>query len=165
VHVRYNGMDASLEVDGLEHVKRTGATTPTRGGRGRRLFVPREGAVALSVSSAAQPYIGKLDSLVVRGVFRLKEDRNLLPEGVAIEVLQPAKQALPYRLHYVNGRLDPERHPEDVKIAFRDEGRPDDPPLVFTAGRHGALRADYARASATVEAAAPAGAGDAGGPK
>ena len=162
VHVRYNGSDASLEVDGLEYVKRGTSTTPTRTGTARRLAVPPEGAVALSVGSSAQSYVGKMDGLVVRGVFRLREDRNLLPEGVTIQVLQPAKQQLPFRLHYVNGRLDPQRHPEDVKIAFLDEARPDDRPMVFSAGRHGAIRADFERFTPPAGGPAQAAPGDGG---
>jgi hypothetical protein len=165
VHVRYNGTDASLEVDGLEHVKRSASTSPTRSGEARRLHVPPEGAIALSVSSTAQPYIGKMDGLIVRGVFRLRDDRNLLPEGVSIEVLQPAKQPLPYRLHYVNGRLDPERHSEDVKLALRDASRPDDRPLVFTAGRHGSIGADFERYTAATETPPPGTPGAKPGPE
>lgn len=150
VHVRFDGLSASLEVDGLECTKRAGASAPADAGRGgtRRLAVPLEGAVALTLGSTAQSYVGKMDSLVLRGVFRLKEDRTFLPDGVEIEVLDPPKQALPFRVHYVNGALDPLRHAGDVRIALRDGKEPGALPLVLVLGRHGAIRADYERSAA-----------------
>jgi type II secretory pathway pseudopilin PulG len=150
VHVRFDGLQAAFEVNGIDFAKKTvlpGTPGARQGPVSRRIAVPREGAVPLFVGSTAQPFVGRMDALVVRGVFRLVEDRPELPDGIVVEVLEPAKQPLPFRVFYVNGRLDPLRHTTDVRIKFSDVNRPDDAPLILVLGRHGNISADYARGS------------------
>lgn len=144
VHVSFDGVAASLRVDNLEHVKRAPGARPGEAPRpaaSRRIAVPLSGAVPLLIGSPSQPYVGRMDSVVVRGVFRLAEERTRMPEGIELDVLQPAKQPLPFRVTYRNGRLDPERHPEDVVLRAFDPRRPDDPPLQLRLSRFGSIEA------------------------
>jgi type II secretory pathway pseudopilin PulG len=165
VHVRvaFDGQSPIFEVDSLERAVRAtalggrGAPTPTgaSGVPARSITVPPSGAVALRVGTLGQPYQGRLDSLVFRGVFRLKDDVVALPSGVAFEVRSPPRTRLPYRVRYANGRLDALKHPEDVLLVVRDTGRPDDLPLVVELGRSGLVRADMSDAPPPATPATP----------
>lgn len=145
VHASFDGVSASLRVDNLECVKRppgAGAAGASPAGPGtRRIAVPLAGAVPLLLSSPTQPFVGRMDSVVVRGVFRLAEERTRMPEGIELLVELPVKQSLPYRVTYRNGRLDPERHFEDVVLRAMDPRRPDDPPLRLHLSRFGSVEA------------------------
>ena len=165
VHVRvaFDGLSPIFEVDSLERPQRTtalggrGAPAPRGAASGatRSIAVPPSGAVALRIGTAAQPYQGRLDSLVFRGVFRLKDDLVALPSGVSFEVKSPARTTLPYRVRYANGRLDPLKHPEDVVLLVRDTGRVNDLPLMLELGRSGLVRADMSEAPAQATSGTP----------
>ena len=121
-----------------------GAAAPAAHGAGappraRRIAVPPDGGVTLRVGSSTQPYQGRMDGLVFRGVFRLRDDVVTLPAGLAFEVLQPAKHAaaLPRAL-----RQRPARHRPGTRRTWsccvRDTVRVDDLPLVLELGRSAA---------------------------
>lgn len=163
VHVRvaFDGSTPLFEVDGLERqVRRPGAARgapPPPAPAPRRIAVPAEGAVALRIGSATQPFQGRMDGFVFRGVFSTRDDRITLPDGYQFEVLAPARTALPMRVRYANGRLDAAHHPQDVVLQVRDVTRPGDLPLVLELGRSGMVRADMG--------AAPVAEADASGSK
>jgi hypothetical protein len=151
VHLRvaFDGQVPLFEVDALERtVRKSGAgaaataTAPAGAPRARRIAVPADGGVTLRVGSTTQPYQGRMDGLVLRGVFRLRDDVVTLPAGLTFDVLQPAKAPLPLYVRYANGRLDTAKHPQDVVIQVRDTVRVDDLPLVLELGRSGLVRAD-----------------------
>jgi type II secretory pathway pseudopilin PulG len=148
VHLRvaFDGQAPLFEVDTLERpVRRAGAGAGASADvapRARRIYVPPEGGVTLRVGSTAQPFQGRMDGLVFRGVFRLRDDVVTLPDRLAFEVLQPSRTRLPFHVRYANGRLDPVKHPQDVVVQVRDTVRVDDLPLVLELGRSGLVRAD-----------------------
>lgn len=170
VHVRvaFDGATPLFEVDGLERqVRRPGGArgvpqAPAVAGPPRRIAVPPEGAVALRIGSATQPFQGRMDSFVFRGVFSTRDDRIVLPDGYQFEVLSPARGGLPLRVRYANGRLDAAHHPQDVVVQVRDATRPGDLPLVLELGRSGMVRADMG-AAPVVEGEASGGRAPAGG--
>lgn len=159
LHATFDGVQASFRVDGLEHAKRVERRGPEaqRGVKPRRIAVPPSGAVTLLLGSASQPYVGRMDTVVVRGVFRLADERTKLPEGITLEVVKPPKQGLPFQVTYRNGRLDPDRHTDDVLVRFADPARPQDPPLELRLSRHGVISADLS-ATAVPQVEGPAGA-------
>jgi hypothetical protein len=154
LRVTFDGIVPTVEVDGLERKLRSGrgGAAPAGGAGGaatavlRRIAVPALGAVVLNVSSSGKPYVGWMDGLVLRGVFRVAEDEVTLPSGFEFDVRQPPRRQLPFRMRWSNGRLDPERHPEDVLVLVRDVGRPQDPPIVMEVGRAGLVRVDQGEA-------------------
>ncbi len=157
VHASFDGVEASLRIDGLERARRAPAPAggAARAARPRRIGVPPGGAVALSLGSGSQPYTGRMDSVVVRGVFRLADERSRLPEGLVADVASPPKQALPYRVTWRNGRLDPDRHAEDVLVRLSDPQRLQDPPLEVRFSRHGVISADLSHSTPAPAAGEP----------
>lgn len=170
VHVRvaFDGTAPLFEVDGLERpVRRPGVARgapppPPASTLPRRIAVPPEGAVALRIGSATQPYQGRMDSFVFRGVFSTRDDRIQLPDGYQFSVLSPSGKGLPLRVRYANGRLDAVQHPQDVVLQVRDATRPGDLPLVLELGRSGMVRADMG-APPVAEGDTSAGKAPAGG--
>jgi hypothetical protein len=97
--------------------------------------VPEGGAVALSLSAPTAPYVGLMDLLVLGGVFRARETEREVP---GLRVVRPA---LPVRVVYANGRLDPEQHTDDVVIALEEEGVEATSLLTVRLGLHGTVEA------------------------
>jgi hypothetical protein len=119
LEVSFDGRDASIRVDGVERLPpakapaRPGpATTPGAAVEtlGRRFPSTPEGVARLTLSTPELPYTGRVDTLSVSGVFRSNEDEQVLSD---VDVLRPA---LPLRVVYANGRLDPVRHGGDVVV-------------------------------------------------
>jgi hypothetical protein len=164
LRVTFDGIVPTVEVDGLERKLRSGRGGAVAGAGAtpplRRIAVPALGAVVLNVSSGGKPYVGWMDGLVLRGVFRVAEDEVSLPLGIVFDVRQPARRQLPFRMRWTNGRLDPERHPEDVVVLVRDVGRPQDPPIVMEVNRAGLVRVDQGEAPSAPQSAP----GDSGAP-
>jgi hypothetical protein len=156
LRVAFDGQTPLFEVDSLERQVRRPTAGSVVSTVARRIGVPAEGAVALRIGSSSQPYQGRMDGLVVRGVFRLNDDVVTLPDGLAFDVVQPAKATLPLRVRYTNGRLDALKHPQDVVLRVLDTRRPDDLPLVLELGRSGLVRSDM---GAAPSAPAPDGPG------
>jgi prepilin-type N-terminal cleavage/methylation domain-containing protein len=154
VRARFDGRDATIEVDGLDRVKRgtasgpratpSPATTPggapvaAAGAATMVIAIPPEGAVRLFIGGPERPYRGLLDSLHVRGVFRNSDNDQELTTDLRVD--QPA---LPLRVVFRNGRPDPDIHKSAIRVQFRDLRTPEDPPLVLEVGLSGMVAADY----------------------
>jgi hypothetical protein len=167
LRVAFDGQTPLFEVDSLERQVRRPTSGSVVSTVARRIGVPPEGAVALRIGSSSQPYQGRMDGLLVRGVFRLSDDVVTLPDGLAFDVVQPAKATLPLRVRYTNGRLDALKHPQDVVLRVVDTRRPDDLPLLLELGRSGLVRSDMGAAPAPPapdSGASPSG-GATGAPK
>ncbi len=156
VQVAWNGLTASLRVDGLETVPP--AAGPGSGPEALQQLVrlaPIAGGLAhLQVGASRAPFHGRLDSLRVRGVFRAAEQERELP--AQLKVLSPP---LPHRIVFYNGRLDPELHPEDVLVRVTDEGAQGDPDLYLQIGRFGSIEPYEPRRAPGPEAPLSPGAG------
>ncbi len=106
------------------------------------------GTVDLAIGGS---YRGMIDSLVLRGVFRSKENEMELPGR--LEVIQPT---LPVRVEYINGRLSTMGGAE-LSIWFRDLAHPNDMPLRLSLGRSGSVEAKYVDESPAKKPSAPGG--------
>ena len=137
IEVEYDGRDASISVNGMERLaskrkKRTEGQVDVS--ELRRIVVPELGAVALTISSTRRPFSGAMDMFHLRGTFRSRDlERKLAPE---LTILTPA---LPVRVVYVNGQMDPQIHSAPVIMRFRDENEPDGLPLRFILGPYGTV--------------------------
>jgi len=142
IQVGYDGLDASIRVNGLEAYEPAAKRrAPGDGPQGEalveqlhRLVVPVTGLVALSISSAQSPYRGLMDSFRLMGVFRSDDLERDLPGS--LEVIYPA---IPLRMVFRNGGLDPDEHSSDQIIRLLDTRNPDDPPLRLTIGMYGTI--------------------------
>jgi hypothetical protein len=145
LQVAYDGLDATVRVNGLdvyggERIDRTpgGALGKDVIDQVQRIAVPDTGVVALTISSGERPYRGVMDGLHLRGVFRSEELERDLPGP--LEAIYPA---LPVRIVFSNGGLDPDVHNLDQVLRFRDTSTPEDPPLRLTIGMYGTVGAYY----------------------
>jgi prepilin-type N-terminal cleavage/methylation domain-containing protein len=151
---RYDGHDASIVVDGLERLPQTaapkpaapalpGAATPTTPttpeAPGRRIFVPPSGSAKVLISSPSLPFVGWIDAFVLEGMFRSSDFSRPLFRGLKVTGVK-----LPFRVEYVNGRMDPERHKATETIRLLDAANPGERPWLITLGLDGEItsRAD-----------------------
>lgn len=136
VAVDYDGRAANVAVGGVPVPIRAADVKALGEGEEveKRIAIPLSGTVALTIGGS---YRGLMDSLVLRGVFRSKENDVELPGR--LEVIRPA---LPVRVEYINGRLAGGGG-ADLTIWFRDLAHPDDMPLRLTLGRAGTVEAKY----------------------
>jgi len=143
VQVSFHGLEPSIRVNGLESYKAAGLVTGRRAGPGgalageelegvKRIDVPGDGALALTISSSERPFHGAIDGFRLMGVFRSEELERDLPGE--LEVIYPA---LPLRMAFANGGLDPDVHSSDLMVRLIDKRNPDDPPLRLTVGMSG----------------------------
>ena len=143
VQVTYHGLEPSIRVNGLESYKAKGPVTGSRTGPGgalgaaeleslKRIDVPGDGVLPLTISSDTSPYHGQMDAFRLMGVFRSEELERDLPGD--LEVIYPS---LPLRVAFANGALDPDVHNRDLIIRIGDRANPDDPPLRLTIGMYG----------------------------
>lgn len=144
LHVRYDGQDASIRVNDLEAYE-SAARTARRRARGteeegvdegtfaknRRIMIPDTGAVGIVIGDG---YRGLMDQLLVHGVFRARELEEVMPDRLVLR-----RPAMPVRIEYYNGRLDPEIHSGDVYLVFEDIGLDGALPLVVRLGQHGTV--------------------------
>lgn len=131
LEVSYNGVDASIRIDGIEHAPSRPATATS--GAIRRMSVPAGGAVKLVLGGTDTPYVGLMDTLVLGGVFRSADaDRDLY----GLRLVRP--QA-PLRVIYRNGRLDPAEHSGDVVLLLQETTNPDGPMVEFRLGLYGTV--------------------------
>ncbi|MCC7138272.1 MAG: prepilin-type N-terminal cleavage/methylation domain-containing protein [Planctomycetes bacterium] len=109
----WDGVDSSLQVDGVERkkVERSRSDAPRRG---RRLYVPPSGVVRVLTGPS---YAGSVDTLTMSGIFRNDEDSRRLPYGVTL-----VRTPLPLRVVFSNGRLDPTVHSRDVEVRLTGPG-------------------------------------------
>ena len=148
VQVSYDGVDASIRVNGIEAyeptAKRRAPGDALQGNelleQVHRLVVPTTGLVGLSISSAQSPYRGLMDSFRLMGVFRSEDLERDLPGS--LEVIYPA---IPLRIVFRNGGLDPDEHSGDQMIRLLDTREPDDAPLRLTMGMYGTVSAFFER--------------------
>jgi prepilin-type N-terminal cleavage/methylation domain-containing protein len=147
VHVMYDGLDPTIEVNGLDCEIPGRHARPAPGSAGKdappapevqRIAMPRRGAVALTISSDQSPYFGLMDSFHLGGIFRSDELERILPGD--LQVLYPR---LPLRIVFHDGGLDPDTHSGDQLVRIRDRRNPDDPPLRLTIGMFGAITCDF----------------------
>jgi hypothetical protein len=157
VQVGWNGLTASLRVNGLETSDtkparpRAGAVGPEEMAQIDRIAIPPEGVLQVHVSSSRAGFHGRVDSLQLRGVFRDDEAERELPPAFRIE-----SPPLPLRVVFHNGRLDPDVHADDVLLEFSDETHPDDPHMHLLIGRFGSIE-PYKPRAAPGPQGAPAG--------
>ncbi len=151
VQVSYDGLEASIRVNGLECYEPESRRRRPGGALGageidqvQRIAVPPSGLVALTISGNTSPYRGRMDSFRLMGVFRSEELERDLPGP--LEVMFPA---LPLRIVFRNGGLDPDVHSGDQIIRLRDTANPSDPPLRLTMGMYGTVSAVYEQPGAT----------------
>jgi prepilin-type N-terminal cleavage/methylation domain-containing protein len=147
--VSFDGIDTQIKVNGLD-VSPGDEPAESRGegrqgdalkNRTMRIVVPETGVVPVSISSGDHPFYGEMDALHLSGVFRSEELERDLPGAVdTYEVLYPA---LPVRIEFANGALDPDVHNGDQVIRILDRSNPEDPPLRLTIGMYGVVSADY----------------------
>lgn len=103
IEASYDGREASIKIDGVERyvadrrVARTGVADGTM-----RFATPPSGVARIVLSDPARPFSGLVDTLTVAGVFRTDEDVRMLPLDVTI-----VGRALPWRVAFLNGALDP----------------------------------------------------------
>lgn len=142
IQVSYDGLDASIRVNGLEayepDTKRRGPGGAVQGAelieQVNRIVVPPTGLVGVTISSPKAPYRGHMDSFRLMGVFRSEELERDLPGP--LEVIYPT---IPLRIVFRNGGLDPDEHSGDQMIRLMDTRNPDDPPLRLTLGMYGTI--------------------------
>lgn len=136
LQIAFDGLDASIRINGIEHRARKRKET-TETGTGltglKRLVVPGGGAVKLVLGDVSSGFTGLMDTLVLGGVFRSSDNERRL---VGLKVLRPR---LPIRVVYSNGRLDPEVHTTDVVLHLQDEMNPDGALLQFRLGLYGTV--------------------------
>ena len=142
VQVSFHGLEPSIRVNGIEWYE-SKTVTGRRAGPGgaigaealeavRRIDVPADGVLPLTISSGQRPFYGELDAVRLMGVFRSEELERDLPGD--LEVIYPA---LPLRIAFANGALDPDVHNRDLIIRIADKANPEDPPLRLTLGMYG----------------------------
>jgi prepilin-type N-terminal cleavage/methylation domain-containing protein len=121
LQISYDGREASIKVEGVERLKpvATRGKGPPVEPPAERFTATANGVAPLQLSAAESPFVGSVDTLEVTGVFRSNEDERDLRD---VEVLRPA---LPLRVVYANGRLDPSRHLSDVLIWLVSPKDPD----------------------------------------
>ncbi len=141
IQAAWNGLSASLRVDGLESAREAPARAGTSEGVGPeqlksllRIAPPEGGLAELHVSSSRAPFYGLIDNLRVRGVFRATDQDRELP--TALKMVRPT---LPQRIVFYNGRLDPEVHGEDIVLQVTDTANLGDPDMYLQLGRFGAI--------------------------
>ncbi len=140
VSVDYDGRAATIAVSGVPVALRAAdvASIDDKPDTEKRIAIPLSGTVSLAIGGG---YRGLMDSLVLRGVFRSKENDVELPGR--LEVIRPT---LPVRVEYINGRLAGGGG-ADLTIWFRDLAHPEDMPLRLTLGRAGTVEAKYVDAA------------------
>jgi hypothetical protein len=119
IEVSWDGRDSVVRVNGVPSRRidrgRAATTKPDAAPvKSRRLYVPSSGAVRLSTGPT---YVGGLDTLTVSGIFRSDEDVRRLPWEVTL-----LRAALPVRVVFSNGRLDPLVHHADVVVRLAGPG-------------------------------------------
>lgn len=121
--VVFDGTGVAMRVDGLERFKpprapaaAAGAAEGPAGPAPKRIAIPEGGVVRLVLSDGATPYVGRMDELVLGGVFRSAENQRELR---GLKVLRPR---VPLRVTYRNGRLDPDEHAADVVLLLQEVG-------------------------------------------
>jgi hypothetical protein len=148
LQVHFDGERVSVRVDGIERMPQTATrrrtdddvadtAPPTR----QRLAVPEGGAVRLFVSTPDASFSGRMDSLVLGGVFRASDVERELR---GLEVLRPK---LPLRVTFLNGRLDPALHADDVIVVLREAAAPNAPAVRLRMGLHGTIEDDLGSAA------------------
>ena len=149
VQVGFHGLEPSMRVNGLERYTSKAAVTGRRVSTGgalgageleavRRIVVPGDGALPLTISSGERPFQGQIDGFRLMGVFRSQELERDLPG--TLEVIYPS---LPLRIAFANGGLDPDVHNGDLMIRLLDTSHPEDPPLRLTLGMDGKVSSFY----------------------
>lgn len=149
IQVGFHGLAPSIRVNGLERYAPKGAVTGRRKPTGealgagelaevRRIAVPGDGALPLTISSSERPYYGQIDGFRLMGVFRSEELERDLPG--TLQVVYPG---LPLRIAFANGGLDPDVHNGDLMIRLVDTSSPEDPALRLTLGMDGKVASFY----------------------
>jgi len=143
LQVRYDGLEASIRVNGLEAYEADTKRRRPGGALGaaeleqvQRMAVPPSGLVGLTISSNTTPYHGLMDSFRLMGVFRSQDLERDLPGS--LKVIYPA---LPLRIVFHNGTLDPDVHSGDQMIRIKDMRNLDEPPMRLTMGMYGTVTA------------------------
>jgi hypothetical protein len=149
VQVSFHGLEPSIRVNGLESYAAKGSATGGRDAPGgalgsseleavQRIAVPGDGTLPLTIGSGERPYHGEMDCFRLLGVFRSEELERDLPG--TLEVIYPA---LPMRIAFANGALDPDVHNSDLIVRIIDTSTPDDPALRLTIGMYGKVAAFF----------------------
>ena len=146
IQVSFDGMEGSIRVNGIEQIdsarkkrRRDASLDSAEMGALRTLAIPPRGAVQLNISDPANSFVGLMDSLHLSGVFRSDELQRDLPGGLDL-----VGDTVPVRVVYVNGRLDPDIHRNDVVLQFRNPTSEEDLPIELRLGRNGTIESSLA---------------------
>ena len=116
IEASFDGRDVSLRVAGVERRawkprKAVPGAPPPPETPAKRFASTDSGVAHLTLSAIDTSFVGSVDTLVVSGIFRGPDDEQRL-QG-AVRVLRPA---VPFRVVYANGLLDPAVHGGDVVV-------------------------------------------------